>query len=87
MLNERYRIVEREGYKFKKVMKLRIAYEKELKEEMQRQEASFSIVKPVKLLLLPIVGSLLFATIAVNVAPKVSACGFPWEITPQKCIN
>ena len=38
MLNERYRIVEREGYKFKKVMKLRIAYEKELKEEMQRQE-------------------------------------------------
>ena len=38
MLNERYRIVEREGYKFKKVMKLRITYEKELREEMQRQE-------------------------------------------------
>jgi hypothetical protein len=68
-------------------MKLRIAYEKELKEEMQRQEVSFNIVKPVKFLLLPIVGSLLFATIAVNMVPKVSACGFPWEPMPQKCTS
>ena len=97
MLNERYPIVEREGYKFKKVMKLRIAYEKELIEEMQRQEIerqkierqkiSFSDMKSVKFLLVPVIGSLLFAAIVVNVISKVSGCGFAWELTPQKCIS
>ena len=92
MVNERYPIVERVGYKFKKVMKLRIAYEKELREEMQRQEMKrqkipFSNMKSVKILLLPIIGSLLFTTIVINVIYKASGCGFAWETTPQKCIS
>ena len=92
MLNERYPVVEREGYKFKKVMKLRITYEKELREEMQRQEMerqkiSFSNVKSVKFLLIPVVVSLLLAAIVANVMSKVSGCGFTWEPMPQKCTS
>ena len=78
-------------------MKLRIAYEKKLREEMQRQQTQrqqtqrqqipFSFVKSEKFLLLPVIGISLFAVIIVNVISKASGCGFAWEPTPQKCIS
>ena len=88
MVDEKHPFTEWKGSEFHRVLRLRMSYDKELKEELKRQQSAFTFENVGKFLLLPLLGGLLLATILVNVISKVSGCGFVWEEPkPQKCLG